>query len=742
MRRYLLVALLLLLLASRPAVAQQSEVSLGGFIPYVGITLTNKFKNASTDLTGGFFLAEQENQLAGSELIGTNPAFKHDIALLDTGAATHILTSQASGTSGFRINGNGFAGTNTQQIGGATGLINLSINDPLGFFASGLGNRTSAGVTLEIDRSTFRGQSSVATLSAPTQWELPNIVGLPMAAQHKIVIRNDQPQVFAHQGRTVRTPQVEFKDLGSGNEGILRRTDLRIRPGAAFISGPLYIQNLDLLGGNFNFHDNPLSPTVVENGGLFVEVDMQKQGRGFEDKEFLFDTGADFTVVSSLTAARLGFDPLVDTPDFILEVEGSGGVQPGVPGFYLDELNIDTVGGSFTLHNVPVAVLDVTNPNDPGNTINGIIGMHLFNGRNLVIDANPSIGQGGAGPSLYISDPVTTDFNWATTQASAEWQTAANWSAAEVPDFLAVARVASTTGGPQVAVVSQIAQANTLTVGAASGSGAMTLRIESGGSVTTFGETKVSPTGILEVTAGALLDAQFVNIYGGTLRGGGEIFSGTGPVSTPVRNVDGRVEPGDGVGRLTIDGDFSNLIGATVSFELAGTTAGSLHDQLDVSRFAFLGGTLEIQHVNGFVPTVGDMFTLITADKGISGTFDNLILPAGFQWDLDYNEFDVTLSVLAAVEHLAGDFNGDGTVDAADYTLWRNTFGSTTNLAADADGDGIVGMEDYDLWKSNFGQSIAGIATSPASVPEPATVLIGLVGIVGYSLRRHLRWPG
>ena len=173
----------------------------------------------------------------------------YDIALLDTGAATHILTPQAAGASGFDIDGNDFDGTNTQVIGGATGQQVLEINDPLAVFAAGLGNRVSAGSSLVMNTGALRGQSSFATLSAPNTWKLPNILGLPMAAQHSIAIKNSEPQVFELGGRTVRTPQVEFADLGSGSDGILRRAPLKIRPGASFIAGPLYIQNLDIFGG-------------------------------------------------------------------------------------------------------------------------------------------------------------------------------------------------------------------------------------------------------------------------------------------------------------------------------------------------------------------------------------------------------------------------------------------------------------------------------------------------------------
>ncbi len=56
---------------------------------------------------------------------------------------------------------------------------------------------------------------------------------------------------------------------------------------------------------------------------------------------------------------------------------------------------------------------------------------------------------------------------------------------------------------------------------------------------------------------------------------------------------------------------------------------------------------------------------------------------------------------------LAGDYNHDGHVDAADYVIWQATKGSTTDLRADGNGDGVVDQADYDLWKSNFSATAA-----------------------------------
>lgn len=88
---------------------------------------------------------------------------------------------------------------------------------------------------------------------------------------------------------------------------------------------------------------------------------------------------------------------------------------------------------------------------------------------------------------------------------------------------------------------------------------------------------------------------------------------------------------------------------------------------------------------------------------------------------------------------LPGDFNGDGTVDLADYTVWRNNLGArSTRLLNDVDG-GLIGEAQYTTWKANFG------ATLPPSgplvttnVPEPSCALLLVAGVF-IALQRN-RW--
>jgi hypothetical protein len=82
--------------------------------------------------------------------------------------------------------------------------------------------------------------------------------------------------------------------------------------------------------------------------------------------------------------------------------------------------------------------------------------------------------------------------------------------------------------------------------------------------------------------------------------------------------------------------------------------------------------------------------------------------------------FDVTRDV-----EIAGDFDRNGTIDAADYVVWRNGLGTTYTQA------------DYSLWRANFGRSAAntsGATADPANsatpaIPEPTALLMTTLAV-------------
>jgi len=87
--------------------------------------------------------------------------------------------------------------------------------------------------------------------------------------------------------------------------------------------------------------------------------------------------------------------------------------------------------------------------------------------------------------------------------------------------------------------------------------------------------------------------------------------------------------------------------------------------------------------------------------------------------------FDLTPSVdVLQPGGIPGDYNDDGTVNAADYSVWRNSLGAVgSNLPADGNGNGSVDEGDYAVWKMHFGESLAAGAGSSA-VPEPGSWML------------------
>lgn len=708
--------------------ANATGVPISGFYPLTGISLTTKHDD-DNDPTFSFFQPDYETTYSGTPLsTGNNPNF--EIALIDTGAAATLITTASDAA--FNVGPAGYRGTNHLSLGGASGGLVATINDPMAIYASGLSSSNRTGTSpLTLNTSLMVGQSSISLATLPVESDLPNILGIPFSSQYATYIRNDQPQIFSVGGKTVRTPQVEFRALGSGGQGITRRVPITLDDPSVFLSSPTYIYDFNNLFANppLPLTDNPLGPTARYNSqfqaaaAYFVNVNVTNEGHSLTNKPFLLDTGADVSVVSEINAVNLGFDPVLDTPDFTVTIMGSGGLRENVPGFYVDQFVIPAVGGTITLNHVPFLVLDFPNPAHIGNVAEGLLGMNALAGRNVVIDPNPATGQGGTNPSLYISDPVTTSHNWATTSASGNWATSGSWNAAGTPSVLWITNARNVSGSAQEAVVSADSTVWEVNI-SGSGTATMTARVQSGATLTSFSGVNIESGGAIKLEGGAV-DAQFVDIRGGTLTGAGTVFTGSGPIPGQVENHGGVVAPGNGVGTLNISGRFGNASDGTLSFELGGATAGT-YDVLAVDGAVALDGTLSISLVGlggpTFVPSVGNQFTLITATGIVGGTFDQLLLPDGYNWKMNYLSNSLQLVV-----GNPGDFNYDGTVDGRDYVVWRKTSLGPLNLQA---------------WRSHFGSVYSGSGSGSAvaaSVPEPASVvLLAAIPACALMLRRRL----
>ncbi len=134
---------------------------------------------------------------------------------------------------------------------------------------------------------------------------------------------------------------------------------------------------------------------------------------------------------------------------------------------------------------------------------------------------------------------------------------------------------------------------------------------------------------------------------------------------------------------------------------------------------------------SGFTASVGDTFEILQASGGRSGTFATESLPTlggGLALDVQYTANSVILAVVATA--IPGDYNGNGVVDAADYTRFRDTLGTSTTLPGDTT-PGTVTAADYTVWKNNFGATAS--AVSAAAVPEPTACLLAVAMLASVS---------
>jgi hypothetical protein len=115
-----------------------------------------------------------------------------------------------------------------------------------------------------------------------------------------------------------------------------------------------------------------------------------------------------------------------------------------------------------------------------------------------------------------------------------------------------------------------------------------------------------------------------------------------------------------------------------------------------------------IDNINVFTPSVLEVNTT-TGKMSILGATQltgyeitssrNSLDPVGWRaGNLDAQNFGPAVPLTA-------DFNNSNSVDAADYTLWRKSFGPVSG--GDANDDGLTDHLDYDIWRQQFGDSLA-----------------------------------
>jgi T5SS/PEP-CTERM-associated repeat protein len=256
-----------------------------------------------------------------------------------------------------------------------------------------------------------------------------------------------------------------------------------------------------------------------------------------------------------------------------------------------------------------------------------------------------------------------------------------------------------------------------------------TLNIQNGGTVTVgsgdgiviMGNSSTEITldsgGILDARGTIAMNTGDFNFIGGTLHV--DIFD------DHLVNQGGTLAPGQSAGRTNITGNYTHQSAATLQIEIGGMAPGTQHDFMNVEGTASMAGALELALINSFEPAPDDEFLVFNTDTLWLDSFSNVAdgqrlatidglgsFLVHYGPTSSFNANQVVLSDFLPT--LPGDYNHDGSVDAADYVVWRkdpNSFG----------GD----PAGYNTWRAHFGATLGSgsTATKPdvlTAVPEPS----------------------
>lgn len=152
---------------------------------------------------------------------------------------------------------------------------------------------------------------------------------------------------------------------------------------------------------------------------------------------------------------------------------------------------------------------------------------------------------------------------------------------------------------------------------------------------------------LTKIGDGRLNINQQVNTGGGSVVVAAGVTGGNGTIHGHFTNSGAVVVPGDGIGKLSVVGDYYQSAGS-LRVEIGGTTSESQYDVLHVTGdLTISGGQLDV--ALNFTPGVGDSFDILnfnTAD--LSGATLNLdTLPANLAWDSSQLAVDGSLSVVS-----------------------------------------------------------------------------------------------
>jgi hypothetical protein len=185
--------------------------------------------------------------------------------------------------------------------------------------------------------------------------------------------------------------------------------------------------------------------------------------------------------------------------------------------------------------------------------------------------------------------------------------------------------------------------------------------------------------------------------------------------------------------------DFDDMLGAVKQLDPNDTSRDEPGEltQAEINR---LHVSLDHDSNPNTPPVTGDNLNTVLGAFRSDARFGEGVLGQMYvstKWSTLRTVYLVTNSV-----PLAGDYNKDLIVDAADYIVWRKMYSETGyHVAADGNGDGEVDDDDFTIWQNNFGVVWSASGSGQAAgggtieVPESSTCFLAALGWIAAASR-------
>jgi T5SS/PEP-CTERM-associated repeat protein len=707
------LAILATLFGAEPAAADVTTVGVVAPIPPVNggtssgqLIVGNGTDEDSNDLWGWVDIDGGTLLQYGSVILGDNEGFFGQVNI-----SGNFLGGQITQ---FNLTGIGATSNPIVQVGNeGTGYLNIdggarmTLSNSSADFAIGL-DSTGVGTVTASDQFTMItsgetivvGQSGVGTLN---------------------VLNGAMVRTLANSRSNYITIGRDIGSIGSAvvdGAGSLLRTGSTLRVGEAGI-GSLVVRNgATVLAIDATTPVAPIPP--------IVGIGLSPTGAGhvvIEGTGSRLQTTRDMVIGGTdSTGLGTGLGTLTIRDGGLVQVTTKNVSSVNVGPFGRLELHNGTFDGS-----TPVAAPMPTVPSEYGTIVNGYVGGSGLIRGSVYIGGFASAGA-NSGDTLRFDGPVLN-------------QGSININGGEIQFFGSFRNNALLAGPtPPAAVAGRIS-------------------IENGG-------TLRLPAALTTINNGVISNAHgTTNIYG-RITNNGEIVVARDTVATFFDTVNNTgtitVLPGGnalflgdlvftsaGAGAGDFDADLGGGAagsgGASLVLGIDPENPGGASSHVDVSGMANLSGTLVLSLEGGFSSLVGQTLILITAGN-VVGAFDSILLPPvpnDLEVGLIYTSTGLSMQISSIPDGIPGDYNDDGIVNAADYTVWRDHLGSATALPNDNTPG--VAADDYTRWKTNFGNTAGagGFAgQSSNAVPEPSILQFAVLGLAALVCRaRSARLP-